>query len=111
MLDKLLNSFKKKAESQQTGALEMYTKKLGDIVYDEELVKELAPIFAKMSSQEGFDKIFELLESKERQIESISGGEWNKEGDEKETIISNKQEDSTKTQSAEDILAEMFKSK
>ena len=43
-------------------------------VYDPELAKELAPVFVSLLSAEGFDKVIELLETKEKQIEAISSG-------------------------------------
>ena len=43
-------------------------------VYDPELAKELAPVFVSLLSAEGFDKVIDLLETKEKQIEAISGG-------------------------------------
>ena len=43
-------------------------------VYDPELAKELAPVFVRLLSVEGFDKVIELLETKEKQIEAISSG-------------------------------------
>lgn len=43
-------------------------------VYDPELAKELAPVFVSLLSVEGFDKVIELLETKEKQIEAISSG-------------------------------------
>ena len=43
-------------------------------VYDPELAKELAPVFVSLLSAEGFDKVVELLETKEKQIEAISSG-------------------------------------
>lgn len=43
-------------------------------VYDPELAKELAPVFVSLLGEEGFDKVIELLETKEKQIEAISGG-------------------------------------
>ena len=42
-------------------------------VYDPELAKELAPVFVSLLSVEGFDKVIDLLETKEKQIEAISG--------------------------------------
>ena len=42
-------------------------------VYDPELAKELAPVFVSLLSAEGFDKVINLLEIKEKQIEAISG--------------------------------------
>ena len=44
-------------------------------VYDPELAKELAPVFVSLLSAEGFDKVIELLETKEKQIEAISGSQ------------------------------------
>ena len=43
-------------------------------VYDPELAKELAPVFVSLLSADGFDKVVDLLETKEKQIEAISGG-------------------------------------
>ena len=43
-------------------------------VYDPQLAKELAPVFVSLLSVEGFDKVIELLETKEKQIEAISSG-------------------------------------
>ena len=47
---------------------------LEKFVYDPELAKELAPVFVSMLNEEGFDKVIELLETKEKQIEAISSG-------------------------------------
>ena len=44
-------------------------------VYDPELAKELAPVFVSLLSAEGFDKVIDLLETKEKQIEAISGSQ------------------------------------
>ena len=44
-------------------------------VYDPELAKELAPVFVSLLSAEGFDKIIDLMEIKEKQIEAISGSQ------------------------------------
>ena len=50
-------------------------------VYDPELAKELAPVFVSLLSAEGFDKVIELLETKEKQIEAISGGSQQQQTD------------------------------
>lgn len=47
---------------------------LEKFVYDPELAKELAPVFVSLLNEEGFDKVIELLETKEKQIEAISSG-------------------------------------
>ena len=44
-------------------------------VYDPELAKELAPVFVGLLNAEGFDKVIDLLETKEKQIEAISSGQ------------------------------------
>jgi hypothetical protein len=44
-------------------------------VYDPELAKELAPVFVSLLSAEGFDKVIDLLETKEKQIEAISSSQ------------------------------------
>ena len=44
-------------------------------VYDPELAKELAPVFVSLLGAEGFDKVIDLMETKEKQIEAISGSQ------------------------------------
>ena len=44
-------------------------------VYDPELAKELAPVFVSLLNAEGFDKVIDLLETKEKQIEAISSSQ------------------------------------
>ena len=64
-----------KVEPQQVdpaAVAEMATK-LEAYVYDPEVAQELAPIFVAMSAVDGFDKVVELLDAKEKQIEAISG--------------------------------------
>ena len=43
-------------------------------VYDSQLAKELAPVFVSLLNVEGFDKVIDLLETKEKQIDAISSG-------------------------------------
>jgi thioredoxin-like negative regulator of GroEL len=73
MLDKLMAAFGAKQEKKVTEIDEALKAKLKGLVYDDELVDELAPIFAALSQVEGFNKVFDLLETKERQIEAIAG--------------------------------------
>lgn len=54
-------------------ALADMTAKLEAYVYDPEVAAELAPAFVAMSAVDGFDKVLELLDAKEKQIEAISG--------------------------------------
>lgn len=79
LLERLMGSAKNKADDNK-GAREAEIKaKLKGILYDEELVNELAPVFMKLQGVEGFNQVFELLETKERQIEAMSGGDWFKQ--------------------------------
>ncbi len=79
LLERLMGSAKNKADDNK-GALEAEIKaKLKGILYDEELVNELAPVFMKLQGVDGFNQVFELLETKERQIEAMSGGDWFKQ--------------------------------
>lgn len=121
MLDKLMASFKPKqatpdaqkpadqapaakAAPDPQAVAEMATK-LEAYVYDPEVAQELAPIFVAMSSVEGFDKLVELLDAKEKQIEAIQGNtpQQSTPAVKKETVI--------KTQSAADILKARNQSK
>lgn len=68
-------------------------------VYDPELAKELAPVFVSLLSVEGFDKVVELLETKEKQIEAIgSGSNHQSDPDQKQ------EPQEVKPQTATDIL-------
>jgi len=79
LLERLMGSAKNKADDNK-GAREAEIKsKLKGILYDEELVNELTPVFMKLQGVEGFSQVFELLETKERQIEAMSGGDWFKQ--------------------------------
>lgn len=107
-LEKLQKGFSKKAEHHQVDNLDMYKQKLKDIVYDQEIIDELAPVFAKLHGSEGFDKVFQLLQDKESQLVQIAGGEWYSEGKpDQETTIDN--EDHTPEEvTAESILAKKY---
>ena len=93
MLDKMLGAFKAKnkpAQEEQKPVVVLppeavkpavdpakvaeWEAKVVAYVYDAELALEIAPVFAAMEGQEGFDKLIELLDSKEKQIEAISKG-------------------------------------
>ena len=96
MLDKLMAAFKPKQQNEEEvnkeepkveeqqgekqpevldpAVIREWETKLTDYVYDADLAKELAPVFAKLSGVEGFDKVLELLATKEKQIEAISSG-------------------------------------
>lgn len=114
LLETLRKGFGGKATKQAEDATAVYTQKLEGILYDEALVKEFAPIFAKLSQHEGFDKVMEILETKERQLESFTDTNWTEQesgkGD-KTLEQDDKQEDDKDADatSAEALLAERFK--
>lgn len=79
LLERLMGSTNKKADDNKQAFEETVKKQLKGLVYDDSLVDELTPIFMKLQGAEGFDKVVELLQAKERQIETIAGGEWFKQ--------------------------------
>ena len=73
-------------EAEQKAALDpvlvsQWEVALEKFVYDPELAKELAPVFVSLLSVEGFDKVIDLLETKEKQIEAISGSSQQQQTD------------------------------
>ncbi len=73
-------------EAEQKAALDpvlvsQWEVNLERFVYDPELAKELAPVFVSLLSAEGFDKVIDLLETKEKQIEAISGSSQQQQTD------------------------------
>ena len=79
ILERLMGGAKSKASNNQSALEETVKQKLKGIVYDDELIAELLPTFVKLYSVEGFSTVVELLEAKEKQIETISGGDWFKQ--------------------------------
>ena len=84
MFNNLMDFWKSKQTSKKPDVaedknLEHYKTVLKNIVYDESLIDELAPIFSKLHDIEGFDKVFGLLEAKEQQINQIVEGDWFKQ--------------------------------
>lgn len=56
--------------------LKDWSERLQSYVYDAELSAELAPVFATLSAVQGFDKVLELLDTKEKQIEAIGSSHY-----------------------------------
>ena len=135
MLDKMLGAFKAKnkpAQEEQKPVVVLppeavkpavkpavdpakvaeWAGKVVAYVYDEELAKEIAPAFAAMEGQEGFDKLIELLDSKEKQIEAISkGSSEGKTSPESKGAKSVGNQEPEQKASATDILKERFAKK
>lgn len=74
LLEKLLKGSKGKVTTNKEQAKAKIKQDLKGLLYEDELVEELLPVFESLSSQEGFEKVMELLTTKEKQIEAISGG-------------------------------------
>lgn len=79
LLERLLGNAKKKTQDNKSQLETQIKERLKTIVYDDELVEELAPAFLSLHGKEGFDQVLDLLETKEKQIEAISGGDWFKQ--------------------------------
>ncbi len=112
LYDKLTKGFSGKKTKTNEDSVAKFKEQLSGILYDEELVDEFAPIFAKLSQHEGFDKIVELLETKERQLESHLETNWtNQESGTEDTTLDQEQEEENEEAglSAEAILKEQFK--
>ena len=74
-------------------------------VYDPELAKELAPVFVSLLRAEGFDKVIDLLETKEKQIEAISGSSQHQQTD----PLQKQEVKEVKPTTATDILKSRYK--
>ena len=74
-------------------------------VYDPELAKELAPVFVSLLRAEGFDKVVDLLETKEKQIEAISGSSQHQQTD----PLQKQEVKEVKPTTATDILKSRYK--
>lgn len=85
LLERLMGAGKKKVEQNQDALAEQVKAQLKGLVYDDELVAELLPVFIGLQGKEGFDKVVELLTTKEKQIEAIAGGDWFKKDKPDET--------------------------
>lgn len=94
LFERMFKGGKAKTEANTKGLETQLTERLNKLVYDEDLVKELLPVFVKLHTTEGFSKVWEVLEAKEQQIEAISGGDWFKQESD-ESSEQNKKEEST----------------
>ena len=74
-------------------------------VYDPELAKELAPVFVSLLRAEGFDKVVDLLETKEKQIEAISSSQHHQQTD----PLQKQEVKEVKPATATDILKSRYK--
>ena len=107
ILERLMGGAKSKASNNQSALEETVKQKLKGIVYDDELINELLPTFVKLYSVEGFSTVVELLEAKEKQIETISGGDWFKQ----ETDPQNKDQQQEQQENESDPVDDLLKTK
>ena len=113
LFDKLRDGFTGKQTKAKEVDLTQFKEKLKKIVYDDELVDEFAPIFAALSAHEGFDKVIELLETKESQLEHIAGGELfnSKLEDDQEFTQEDDDKNDDVAMSATDLLKQKYSEK
>lgn len=113
LFNRLKNGFQSNVKQNNEESLEKIKTRLKGLVYDDELVDEYAPLFAKLSKQDGFDKVMELLEVKERQLISLTDTDWTDNKSAKDEVV--EQEDTEESDgegtvtTAEAILANMYK--
>lgn len=113
LYERLTGAAKKKQASKSKATEEQVKNKLKELVYDDELADELLPTFMALQGVDGFSKVLELLETKERQIEAISGGDWfNKQSEEEDKTIGQEgedEEDHSEADLVDSILNEKYK--
>lgn len=85
LLERLIGGAKNKVDANKQGLEAQIKQQLKGLVYDDELVDELTPVFMRLQGVEGFNQVMELLVTKEKQIETISGGDWFKQESKSET--------------------------
>ena len=108
IFDRLLGSAKTKATNNKSVLEEQVKQKLKGLVYDDELVNELLPTFVKLYSVDGFSTVVELLEAKEKQLETVSGGDWFKQ---ESDPSKKKQTDAEDEEQESDSVDELLKTK
>ena len=110
IFDRLLGSAKTKATNNKSVLEEQVKQKLKGLVYDDELVNELLPTFVKLYSVDGFSTVVELLEAKEKQLETVSGGDWFKqESDPSKKKQTEDEDEEQESDSVDDILKSKYK--
>lgn len=109
LFDKIFSSTNKKSETNNANLETTIKAKLKTLVYDDDVVGELLPVFMKLHATEGFNTVYELLEAKEKQIEAISGGDWFKQ----ESDPDNKEKDADEDNEDDDVdpVDELLKQK
>lgn len=112
IFDRLLGSAKTKATNNKSVLEEQVKQKLKGLVYDDELVNELLPTFVKLYSVDGFSTVVELLEAKEKQLETVSGGDWFKQESDpskKKQTDAEDEDEEQESDSVDDILKSKYK--
>mgnify|MGYP001613819314 CR=1 FL=1 len=107
LLDKIMAAFgaKQKAKVATVEVDEALKAKLKGLVYDDELVEQLLPVFTALKSVEGFEQVMTLLESKESQIEAIAGGEAFTQQTSPEHTVQEEEEEQSTVQPITDVAA------
>lgn len=108
LLEKLLSGSKGKVGKNQSALKAKVKEDLKAILYDDELVEELFPIFESLSSHAGFDKVMEILTTKEKQIDAISSGSYFKQESEDFSGDLDGEDEDDEEDSTTDPLVEMI---
>lgn len=107
MLDKIMAAFGAKQKEKAVTVDEALKAKLKGLVYDDELVEQLLPVFTALKSVDGFEQVMTLLESKESQIEAIAGGEAFKQQTSPEHTVQEEEEEQSTALPITDVAAIM----
>lgn len=109
LYERLKKFSSKKADNNKGVQEEQLREKLKGILYDEELIEELLPAFISLSGNENFPTVMELLQSKEQQIESITGGDWFKQDSEQPNLsIDKEQQEETEADMVDNYLSKKY---
>lgn len=108
-IERFMGKAKKRTESNKEGIEAELKKRLKSVLYDDELVEEIAPAFLALQGNEHLNTVFDLLEAKERQIEALTGGEWfNQSSTEGDETISTENNDAETTNLVDDYLSKKY---
>lgn len=107
MLDKIMAAFGAKQKEKAVTVDEALKAKLKGLVYDDELVDQLLPVFTALKSVDGFEQVMTLLESKESQIEAIANGDAFKQLTTPEHTEEQEEEEHSNVQPITDVAAIM----
>lgn len=109
LYERLKKFSSKKADNNKEVQEQQLREMLKGILYDDELIEELLPAFVSLSGNENFPTVLELLQSKEKQIESIAGGDWFKQDNQDlDVSIDKEQQEETDANMVDNYLSKKY---